>query len=880
MTPLPSLLAWPVMALLATSNTRPASTKPSTTRRTMKRSNNKHHVTTEHHATIQRLKQSNNNMNKGIVWVDLENVRGKSGFELSHMDVLQQTSQWAQHYNLSGQVMVVADHGSLTAAYYDEDMELGIVFSGNHQKADDVLARSVDYSAVPDDTTYQGESIVITADTELQGRCRRAAKNRPLHIWDPQRFLDDLEMTTAAAEAALLEQDDDIHEDNNNSASPPAEASLEEQIQLGKLDMEITLRAQILDAQIQLDQKRSKSKLTNKKRKKIQTRLNGLKSKLALKGPSLLDQVTSLDGSTTGKSSSPVMNSREQDLLLKRWKEIKHASPHREQTGDRVVLAEQLRRQLMEMDSVTSYPANDMDNKEENNDSPVKSFVVHFNERESFGSSAATAPIRESETSGDEISGESATSSRPNPPVQTTFEILKDTSNNPLESLDTIQIVAVSDTHGYESQLLNDDSIDENGALADNEILPSGDILLHLGDFALEGSPNMQRESLKAVDNWLAKQPHPIKIVVRGNHDPLWYPFERSGAWFITEPTTVDLSSSLKLGVMPHGTPKRWKSRDNNIPQECDILASHVPPLKILDRTYTGKSAGSGYLTRTVHAMGSGAPRLWLCGHIHEGRGVTQNHFGGTKLPTTVINAANANYGRATHLVHGAVVLQLDVKDETKPVEIISMKDKSIEERIGSDGKFFRDESERQEAVQELLLAVDLGLKSGVALFGRDGTLLRYEQFHFEKKSLVEAAKHLVESWESTVNEVDEEEGGLPHRITHIALEGANGYMLQAWADARSDLSILRVPPEEWRADLLLAKERTSGSNAKAASRLIARQIVDDFGVMSNHQGKFTTDVAEAVCMGFYVGRKLGWIEEREPAVRRFMNGKIIVPRK
>ena len=102
---------------------------------------------------IERLQKNEINMNKGIVWVDLENVRGKSGFELSHMEVLQQTSQWARHYNLSGQVMVVADHGSVTAAYYHEEMQLGVVFSGNHQKADDVLARSVDYSAFPNDAS-------------------------------------------------------------------------------------------------------------------------------------------------------------------------------------------------------------------------------------------------------------------------------------------------------------------------------------------------------------------------------------------------------------------------------------------------------------------------------------------------------------------------------------------------------------------------------------------------------------------------------------------------------------------------------------------------------------------------------------------------------
>jgi len=48
--------------------------------------------------------------------------------------------------------------------------------------------------------------------------------------------------------------------------------------------------------------------------------------------------------------------------------------------------------------------------------------------------------------------------------------------------------------------------------------------------------------------------------------------------------------------------------------------------------------------------------------------------------------------------------------------------------------------------------------------------------------------------------------------------------------------------------------------------------------MMEQHSGKFKTDVAEAVVMGLYVARKLGWIT-REPAVRRYTNGAIMVPK-
>lgn len=209
------------------------------------------------------------------------------------------------------------------------------------------------------------------------------------------------------------------------------------------------------------------------------------------------------------------------------------------------------------------------------------------------------------------------------------------------------------------------------------------------------------------------------------------------------------------------------------------------------------------------------------------------------------------------------------------------MEDKSID-LAPSNQKFF--ENPTNDNVNDLLLAVDIGLKSGVALYNRQGALVRYEQFYFDRNTLASDAEELVQQWENDINnETDlameyDDVGNKPWKITHIAMEGADAKLMNAWADAAPNRSILRVSPEEWRSGLLVAKERKSGPDAKAASRLIARQIVGDFGVMEQHSGKFKTDVAEAVVMGFYVARKLGWIT-REPAVQRYTNGVIMVPK-
>lgn len=108
------------------------------------------------------------------------------------------------------------------------------------------------------------------------------------------------------------------------------------------------------------------------------------------------------------------------------------------------------------------------------------------------------------------------------------------------------------------------------------------------------------------------------------------------------------------------------------------------------------------------------------------------------------------------------------------------------------------------------------------------GQLLRYEQFTFDRETLQTQVEHLIQEWEHDINEKEDDLTAqeTPWKITQIATEGENGYILKAWADALPDLSVIRVSPEEWRSVLLLPKEKSNSSNAKAAARLVARQIV------------------------------------------------------
>jgi predicted phosphodiesterase len=162
------------------------------------------------------------------------------------------------------------------------------------------------------------------------------------------------------------------------------------------------------------------------------------------------------------------------------------------------------------------------------------------------------------------------------------------------EKLKMLDLVVISDTHGFEDQF---------------DHLLSGDVLLHLGDFALEGAVEAQHRGLAAFDRWLARQHHDYKIVIRGNHDPFTYDFPVSKAFYVTRPTSVTIGG-FEMAFVPHGSPRKLAAA-GGIPPTCDVIASHVPPYKTLDRTYTGKYAGSSFLCNVVRGMPMGPHCGW-----------------------------------------------------------------------------------------------------------------------------------------------------------------------------------------------------------------------------------------------------------------------------
>mmetsp|Transcript_61711 Transcript_61711/g.69105 ORF Transcript_61711/g.69105 Transcript_61711/m.69105 type:complete len:175 (+) Transcript_61711:473-997(+) len=143
-------------------------------------------------------------------------------------------------------------------------------------------------------------------------------------------------------------------------------------------------------------------------------------------------------------------------------------------------------------------------------------------------------------------------------------------------------------------------------------------------------------------------------------------------------------------------------------------------------------------------------------------------------------------------------------------------------------------------------------MKSGLSLFSNDGHLLiRYEQFHFvDRDNLVEELVYIMYQWKIDVDTTmllldddtkdnDEDESientssssssSSPYRITYITIEGGDTLLLDIlWSNAanayynhsnnngsnnhhnRDRPNIVRISPEEWRAELLTKKEATN----------------------------------------------------------------------
>lgn len=156
------------------------------------------------------------------------------------------------------------------------------------------------------------------------------------------------------------------------------------------------------------------------------------------------------------------------------------------------------------------------------------------------------------------------------------------------------------------------------------------------------------------------------------------------------------------------------------------------------------------------------------------------------------------------------------------------------------------------------LLSIDLGLRCGFATYSSTGQLLRYRSTNFGSVSRLRSA-----AWNIV------KDNGPPEVMV---LEG-DRKLASIWSRVakRMDCQVITVAPETWRAQLLVARQRRSGQDAKDSADHLARAIID----WSDAPGPTSLrhDAAEAILIGLWGVMHVGWLDELPPSINSALSG-------
>lgn len=177
--------------------------------------------------------------------------------------------------------------------------------------------------------------------------------------------------------------------------------------------------------------------------------------------------------------------------------------------------------------------------------------------------------------------------------------------------MNPIDILHLSDTHSQHKNLKS---------------LPEADVIVHSGDFTFAGS----EEEAYDFMNWFCNLPYKHKIFIAGNHDMCMYGADhidglsRNVHYLYNNSVVID-------GIKFYGIPMFMEdcmdgNLDvfiNNIPDDTDVLITHMPPKGTCDLADYGKGPehrGNATLAELLKKL---HPTCHLFGHEHDAYGKT-----------------------------------------------------------------------------------------------------------------------------------------------------------------------------------------------------------------------------------------------------------------
>jgi hypothetical protein len=135
------------------------------------------------------------------------------------------------------------------------------------------------------------------------------------------------------------------------------------------------------------------------------------------------------------------------------------------------------------------------------------------------------------------------------------------------------------------------------------------------------------------------------------------------------------------------------------------------------------------------------------------------------------------------------------------------------------------------------LLAVDCGLRTGLALYELSGRLIWYRSHNYGSRARLKKAV-----WQLLK--------GIDH-LTQLVVEGG-GPLAEIWIKVaqRRGLAVTQLQAEEWRKLLLLPRQQRSGKQAKRVAKELAREIIEQSG--ADRPVALRHDAAEAIMVGWW----------------------------
>lgn len=172
-----------------------------------------------------------------------------------------------------------------------------------------------------------------------------------------------------------------------------------------------------------------------------------------------------------------------------------------------------------------------------------------------------------------------------------------------------MKILHLSDTHGCHRRLRD---------------LPEADVVVHSGDFTMNGS------EAEAIDfmNWFCDLPYCHKIFICGNHDDCLYGANIDG---LDDNVHYLCNSGIEIdGLKFYGVPMfledcitdRQSRNFANIPDDTDVLITHSPAYGILDFD-DGINYGSEEILMKLSDL---QLKAHLFGHIHAQHGIIEQN--------------------------------------------------------------------------------------------------------------------------------------------------------------------------------------------------------------------------------------------------------------